>query len=354
MFNITPLPPTPKGYNPSLFYNQPFTFFSSDKNKVCCYFCTKNYSYNSFAHHICTRPRCFNCARFNKRTCSYYAKDKFCLEKKNTDKYCQKCSKTFSSDDCFVYHQKYACKIFSKCKICNKYFRKSTGHQCGFFYCRVCYSFHKSDNKTCFVRPNISFKKNESNYFFLDINLKDEIPLYIALTNIKDFTLLYKYPSSMSKYLEYSVFKEIIYKDTTNVIFEFCKFLFDESKKHKGMTILASDNTIQYLLYFLREFEKFFVNLSNFTIQNITFKNVGLFLNLPHTQIANKIKLNPCLARIPNQINENWSKNELYDFKSEDFCLMSLFGNSQADCEKFINGLQSVSNFVDKKSYYGK
>ena len=274
--------------------------------------------------------------------------------KKNTDKYCQKCSKTFSSDDCFVYHQKYACKIFSKCKICNKYFRKSTGHQCGFFYCRVCYSFHKSDNKTCFVRPNISFKKNESNYFFLDINLKDEIPLYIALTNIKDFTLLYKYPSSMSKYLEYSVFKEIIYKDTTNVIFEFCKFLFDESKKHKGMTILASDNTIQYLLYFLREFEKFFVNLSNFTIQNITFKNVGLFLNLPHTQIANKIKLNPCLARIPNQINENWSKNELYDFKSEDFCLMSLFGNSQADCEKFINGLQSVSNFVDKKSYYGK
>ena len=174
------------------------------------------------------------------------------------------------------------------------------------------------------------------------------------MTNIKDFTLLYKYPSSMSKYLEYSVFKEIIYKDTTNVIFEFCKFLFDESKKHKGMTILASDNTIQYLLYFLREFEKFFVNLSNFTIQNITFKNVGLFLNLPHTQIANKIKLNPCLARIPNQINENWSKNELYDFKSEDFCLMSLFGNSQADCEKFINGLQSVSSFVDKKSYYGK
>ena len=189
---------------------------------------------------------------------------------------------------------------------------------------------------------------------FLDITVKENEIIYLSLTNILYSEVLYAYPKTGSN-LNLKSFSEIEYKRSEqNQMSIFLIYLFGESGKHRQINILAQKETLSYVLKYLKDKKTSIVNLSNFESENIRFKDIEQFSELPCPQIANRIGKNPCLSKIPTIIKDNWWKNDLYSFHKDDFSLMDLIGNSQSDCQKYQQSLDNVSVYVDRKTFYGK
>lgn len=313
--------------------------------------------------HKCRIKRCFKCSRYILKEKLYDATYQFCNDfylNKPYLKQCQKCLKEFKTIDCFESHLLNTCKIYSLCNLCNKFFRKANNHICGSRFCRLCFTIH-TIGSNCFIKPCISFKCNKGVFCFLHIFYDDQDnPISIFLCNIinenkNTLNVLYSYPLFETKIQEENFFyqnctfsKEIDVQDMMN---NFINFLTIDSNKKNKISIIAYPKILCTLLHFLGQTKITIINNTNFTFQNLFFKDISGFLNLPTTVIANKLKKNACLAIIPKKIIENYYKNDIYQFDKKDFDLLHCIGSDQFDSTCFKNALQNIECILFNKKY---
>ena len=72
---------------------------------------------------------------------------------------CNKCNRTFLTDECFRCHTIHSCHLKKKCLICNKVVKASLlynyrAHHCNQRFCRVCKSYvNLEHSRSCFIQP---------------------------------------------------------------------------------------------------------------------------------------------------------------------------------------------------------
>lgn len=248
--------------------------------------------------------------------------------------------KTFTSQNCFEFHKIKTCKIFKRCEDCDKHFRKSNGHKCGFFFCRICYAFHKKNDKTCFVRPNKGFKKCFSKTFFLEIKRKEDEIIYISFVDIKTTQTHFSYPNMLPSDLNFQTVKCIRLPFKEKPMDKFMLYLqqlFSNEQKYNIIT--DRDNIL-----FIKE------QLNCFDQKQISIKDTEQFVSMSLLDISRKLNNNPFMSILPIIIENNWYKEDLYDFDEKDFTL-SLFGNFQEDLNILQLSLEHLKKIICNKDY---
>ena len=248
--------------------------------------------------------------------------------------------KTFTSQNCYEFHKLKICKMFMKCQDCQKHFRKSNGHHCGYFFCRICYSFHQKNNKTCFVRPNNGFKKCTSRTFFLDIKRKEDKIIYISFVDIQTTALHFSYPNMLPSDLNFQTVKCVrpqLKEKPMEIFVIFLMELFSNECKFNIITDMD-------IIYLMKE------QLKDFDQKQILFKDTQQFVSMSFLDISRKLNINPFMSILPIIIEENWYKQDLYEFDEKDFTL-SLFGNFQEDLDILKISLEHLKKFIDNKDF---
>ena len=127
-----------------------------------CKICQKSFAKISrFSLHKCIIARCKGCLNYysqNNETISINGKAA-CLSNyvKNIFKNCNLCGRLFTNLNCYEKHlkeKKLACDTYRRCVKCKNMFYNKRGHihECYEKFCISCLSYHKQDQKECYVK----------------------------------------------------------------------------------------------------------------------------------------------------------------------------------------------------------
>ena len=159
--------------------------------------------------------------------------------------------------------------------------------------------------------------------------------------------VVYNYPCELKENMNYEKVENIpITNCDTNTIVNFIDFLNNLCLMYATVNIITSADIKNYLLDNASE--------QDICIQsNARFKDIDQFINLPLLEISQKLNENPFLSKLPSIIEKNWSNQEVYEFKEEDF-MLNMFSNLKDDRKKFTLSLDILEKFVTNKSFNSK